>query len=151
MYRGPDPKAKEIYKLHDQGFKSIISLRTNPERKKERLCKKLGMKWIQIKTGVFKTPTDEQIDQFRALVKDPANQPTYVSCEIDMDRTAIYIAAYRMVDQHWTFDQVNQELHKNHQKQWWPIFRKYQRVIADYAATHQTKELDTKDDGSLGK
>ena len=48
LYRGLDPKTKVIYKLHDQGIKTIISLRTNPERKKQRLCEELGMNWIQI-------------------------------------------------------------------------------------------------------
>jgi len=134
LYRGPDPKVKAIYALHDQGIKTVISLRTNPERKKERLCQKLGMKWINIRTGVFKTPTDDQFDEFRRIVNDPACQPCYTSCEIDMDRTGVYLAAYRLVDQHWTSEQVNQEFKLHHQKTWWPIFRKYQRVVSLYAS-----------------
>src|SRR5258708_226076 len=90
IFRGHDPKIQEIMALHDKGFKTIVSLRTNPESKKRRYCDKLGMKWIQIRTGVFLTPTDEQFDQFRAIVKNPANLPCYVSCEIDMDRTSVY-------------------------------------------------------------
>lgn len=133
LTRGPDPKVKDIYALHDKGVKTIISLRTNPEHDKERLCQKLGMKWVQIKTGVFKTPSAEQFDQFRSIVNDNKQQPVYACCEIDMDRTGVYIAAMRMVDQHWTATQMNDEFRSHHQKRWWPIFRKYQRVVAEYA------------------
>ena len=133
LYRGPDPKTKDIYALHDKGIKTIISLRTNPEPKKEKLCEKLGMRWINIKTGVFRTPTLDQFDQFRAILNDPKMQPCYTACEIDMDRTGVYIATYRMVDQHWTAQQMEDEFTSHHQKKWWPIFRKYERVVTAYA------------------
>jgi hypothetical protein len=134
LWRGPDPKMADIQSLHDdKGIKTIISCRTNPQPKKREECEKLGMKWIQITTGVFKVPTDDQLDQFRAIVNDPKNQPCYTSCEIDMDRTGVYIAAYRMVDQHWTAAQMDQEFHTHHQKRWWPVFRKYQAHVEAYA------------------
>jgi len=139
LYRGPDPKVEDIYALHDKGMKTIISLRTNPEHDKERLCQKLDMKWVQIKTGVFKTPSADQFDQFRSIVNDPQQQPVYASCEIDMDRTGVYIAALRMVDQHWSAAQMNEELRLHHQKRWWPIFRKYQRVVTEYADSRLAK------------
>jgi tyrosine-protein phosphatase SIW14 len=141
LYRGLDPKASVIHKLHDEGIKTIISLRTNPEWKKQRLCEELGMSWIQIKTGVFKTPTHEQFDQFRSIVNDPKYQPCYTACEVDMDRTGVYIAAYRMVDQHWTAEQMDAELKEHHQKTWWPIFRKYQKDVIAYAK----EKLEAKD------
>jgi protein tyrosine phosphatase (PTP) superfamily phosphohydrolase (DUF442 family) len=143
LYRGGDPKIKDIYSLHDRGFKTIISLRTNSEEKKRKLCEKLGMKWIQIKTGVFLTPTDEQFDQFRAIANDPKNQPCLAACEIDMDRTGVYIATYRMVDQHWTAQQMEDEFSAHHQKKWWPPFRKYERVVVAYAEKHAQTATST--------
>lgn len=143
LYRGQDPKASELYALKQKGIKTIISLRTNPERKKAELCKKLGMNWYQIKTGVFKTPTDEQFDEFRKIVDDPKNQPCYTSCEIDMDRTGVYIAAYRMVEEHWTTTQMVNEFNSHHQKKWWPIFRKYQAKVVAYAKRRGQDPGDT--------
>ncbi len=134
LYRGMDPKAKDIRVLHDKGFKTIISLRTNPQKKKEKMCDQLAMKWIQIKTGVFKVPSFEQMDQFRAIVNNPQMQPCYASCEVNMDRTGVYIAAHRMVDLHWTAQQVADEFKAHHQKTWWPPFRKYQAQVEAYAA-----------------
>jgi protein tyrosine/serine phosphatase len=143
LSRGPDPKIADIYRLRDQGVKTIISLRTNSELKKQKLCKELGLNWYQIKTGVFKTPSDDQFDRFRAIVNDSKNCPCYASCEIDMDRTGVYIAAYRMVDQHWTREQMVAELRTHHQKRWWPIFRKYEAKVVAYAQKHQpTKDTD---------
>ena len=137
LYRGGDPKIKDVHMLHDKGFKTIISLRTNPETKKAKLCDQLGMKWINIPTGVFKTPTDEAFDQFRIIVKDPKNLPCYVSCEIDMDRTSVYLAAYRLTDLNWSIQQIEDDFHKHHQKAWWPVFRQYKRVAIKYAESHK--------------
>jgi hypothetical protein len=143
LMRGQDPKIKDIYALHEKGIKTIISLRTNPENKKREVCEKLGMNWINIKTGVFKVPTAEQFDQFRAIVNDPKYQPCYASCEIDMDRTGVYIAAYRMVDQHWTAAQMRDEFDHHHQKKWWPVFRKYERNVIAYAAQRKANPEGT--------
>lgn len=141
LYRGMDPKVKELQVLHDKGFKTIISLRTNPQRKKEKICDQLGMKWIQIKTGVFKVPTFEQMDQFRAIVNNPKMQPCYASCEVNMDRTGVYIAAHRMVDLHWTAKQVEDEFKAHHQKTWWPPFRKYLPQVVAYAAKRSSSSV----------
>ncbi|MGH9548272.1 MAG: fused DSP-PTPase phosphatase/NAD kinase-like protein, partial [Terriglobales bacterium] len=137
IYRGQDPKAKELVHLRDDlGIKTIISCRTNDESKKFELCRKLGMNWVNIKTGVFETPSDEDLDRFESVMHNPAMQPVFLSCEMDMDRTGAYLAVYRMIDQGWTLDQVKQEMSEHHQKKWWPIFPKYARVAADYAARH---------------
>jgi protein tyrosine phosphatase (PTP) superfamily phosphohydrolase (DUF442 family) len=149
LYRGPDPKIKDIYALHDKGVKTIISLRTNPEKKKAKLCEKLGMKWINIKTGVFKTPTPDQFDQYRAILNDPKQRPIYTSCEIDMDRTGVYLAAWEMVDRGCTEKQMCDTFREHHQKTWWPIFRKYERVVLDYAKTREhTVASDTTPSGT---
>jgi protein tyrosine/serine phosphatase len=144
LYRGHDPSTKEIKALHDLGIKTIVSLRTNPQSRKRRLCQKLGMDWVLIKTGVFLTPTFSQLDEFRAIVNDPASHPCYVCCEIDMDRTSVYIGAYRMVDQNWTAEQMRDELEHHHPKRWWPTFRKYERIIIAYARDRQMPKLETK-------
>ncbi len=133
IYRGCDPKVKDIYVLHDKGFKSIVSLRLNPQNNKSRLCDKLGMKWFHIPTGVFLTPTFEQLDQFRVIVNDKKNLPCLVTCEVDMDRTGAYLAAYRLVDLHWSEEQIDQDFKKHHQKIWWPPFRAYQKDVLNYA------------------
>jgi len=140
IYRGGDPKVADIYRLHDQGFKTIISLRLNPQASKERLCHKLDMQWFHIPTGVFLTPTAEQFDQFREIVKNPKNRPCYVACEVDMDRTGAYLAAYRMVDLHWSAEQIKEDFRKHHQKIWWPPFRKYERRVSEYANSRKQKD-----------
>lgn len=139
IFRGTDPKVKDVYKLHDKGFKSIISLRVHLEKRKEKLCQKLGMNWFHIPTGVFLTPTPDQFDQFRAIVRDPQNRPCYVTCEVDMDRTSVYLAAYRMVDLNWTATQIKEDFRKHHQKIWWPPFRKYQAKVIEYAKSRREK------------
>ena len=137
LYRGPDPSVREIYALHDKGFKTIVSIRTNQEDKKRKLCEKLGMRWVNIRTGVFLLPTDEQFDQFRATINKPENLPCLVSCELGMDRAGVYIAAHRMADQNWSAQKMVEEFHTHHQKRWWPVFRKYQQRVISYAERRQ--------------
>jgi protein tyrosine phosphatase (PTP) superfamily phosphohydrolase (DUF442 family) len=133
LYRGSDPTMREICALHEKGFKTIISIRTNAEDKKRKLCEKLGMRWVNIKTGVFLLPTDDQFDQFRAIINEPENRPCLVSCELGMDRVGVYIAAHRMADENWSERQMREEFRTHHQKRWWPIFRKYQQLVVGYA------------------
>lgn len=136
LYRGPDPRVEDIYALHKKGFKTIVSMRTNPQWQKQELCQKLGMKWVHIKTGVFQVPTEQQIDIFRSVVKDPERQPVYCSCEISMDRTGVFLAAHQMADNGWDYQKMDVDFHKHHPKLWWPIFRKYERAVNTYATGH---------------
>lgn len=150
IYRGQDPKMKEIRELQQQGIKTIISLRTNPQRKKARLAQSLGMKWVNIPTGVFKVPTNVEFDSFRAVVNNPANKPCYVSCEVDSDRVGLYLAAHRLVDLGWTPEQVQADFKKNHQKTWWPPFRKYYARVVSYAESNRAAQARKQESPSLG-
>jgi hypothetical protein len=64
-----------------------------------------------------------------------------MSCEVDMDRTGVYLAAYRMVDQNWSPQQMREEFSKHHKKVWWPTFRKYQRVVISYAEKRRQAQI----------
>lgn len=142
LYTGPDPKVKDIYALHDKGVKTIVSLRLHEQPKKEKLCQQLGMRWYQIKSGVFLAPTDEQFDKFRAILNNPGNLPCYTACEVGSDRVGVYLAAYRAVDQHWTEDQIAQGFRDEHQKTWWPAFRKYKPAVIAYAKRQEAAGHD---------
>ena len=50
-----------------------------------------------------------------------------------MDRTGVYLAAYRMADLHWSAQQIHEDFRTHHQKVWWPVFRKYERHVIEYA------------------
>lgn len=133
LYRGSEPGVNELERLKAQGIKTIVSCRTNPEKSKARLAEKLGMNFINIPTGVFIAPGTKEINVFLRLVHNPANQPVYVSCIIGTDRTSVYVAAYRVVDQHYTYEQACADMKKNHLKPWWYSFRQYKKVVRQYA------------------
>jgi hypothetical protein len=141
IYRGGDPKTRDIYMLRDKGIKTIISLRVNPQKNKTLLCEKLGMQWVHIPTGIFLTPKTDEFDHFRAVVNNPKNLPCYMACEVDMDRTGVYIAVYRMVDQYWSIEQVKEEFRQHHQKKWWPPFWNYAKAVEEYAKNHKDLQL----------
>ncbi len=138
LYRGTDPKIKDLPKLQQQGFKTIVSFRTNDQPKKSLRASQLGIRWVNIPTGVFLNPTDQEFDDFRAVINDPKNLPCLMTCEVNMDRTLVYLAAHQMVDKGWTAAQIDREFKEAHQKVWWPPFRKYRETVADYAAKRRT-------------
>jgi protein tyrosine phosphatase (PTP) superfamily phosphohydrolase (DUF442 family) len=148
IYRGRDPNIAQIKVLHDKGIKTIVSLRTHDQPKKQKYAESLGMKWVRIPSGVFKTPAFAEIDAFRGVVNKPANQPCYVCCTIGTDRNAAFLAAYRMTDENWTAQQTLTELEQHHLKRWWPIFADYPKTAAAYAKTHQsTTDTETASSG----
>lgn len=57
-----------------------------------------------------------------------------MTCEVNMDRTMVYLAAHQMVDKGWSAEQIDREFKEAHQKVWWPPFRKYRETVANYAA-----------------
>jgi tRNA-2-methylthio-N6-dimethylallyladenosine synthase len=133
LYRGSDPTKKQMQHLKAMGIKTLISCRTNPEKSKAKYARSIGMNFFHIPTGVFITPGTKEVNQFLTIVHNPANQPAYISCVIGTDRTSVYVASYRVVDQHYTYAQAREDMKKNHLKPWWYSFRRYKYVAREYA------------------
>lgn len=129
-YAGPAPipSLGGVEKLKAQGIKTIINVRTNHMRHVERHARRAGMNYYQIQSGVFKVPQDKEIRQFIDIVSNPVNQPVYVCCTLGTDRTAYYVACYRMACLGWTDDKAITTMDDG-LKQWWPIFRKYKTSL----------------------
>jgi protein tyrosine phosphatase (PTP) superfamily phosphohydrolase (DUF442 family) len=133
LYRGSDPSRKEMLRLKEEkGIKTFISCRTNPEKSKQRFAEANGMQLIHIPTGVFITPGPKEVNRFLTVIHNPANQPAFISCVIGTDRTSVYVATYRVVDQHYTYQQAIADMKANHLKPWWYSFRRYKYVVRDY-------------------
>ncbi|HEY9783851.1 MAG TPA: hypothetical protein V6D17_00525 [Candidatus Obscuribacterales bacterium] len=54
LYRGRDPKDHMLAEIKARGVKTIVSLRTNPQRSKAKKAEALGINFIQIPIGIYR-------------------------------------------------------------------------------------------------
>lgn len=128
---GDAPSYKEMQRLKAWGVKSIINLRTNPLEDQQKWAGEMGIKVYRVKTGVMVEPGPKEINRFIRLIGDPENQPAYICCTGGRDRTAFYVALYRMAIEGWTAEQAKGELRAHKLRRIWPIFWQYDDILKE--------------------
>jgi tyrosine-protein phosphatase SIW14 len=113
-YRGAQPKGSDYRDLAALGVKTVIDLQIDGPSKEGADVQAAGMKFFRIGMTTSKAPTDPQIQQFFAIVNDPANQPVYVHCAGGRHRTGTMTALYRMQFDGWTAAQAYDEMRQYH-------------------------------------
>ncbi|MFN8554814.1 MAG: hypothetical protein U0103_25360 [Candidatus Obscuribacterales bacterium] len=139
---------KQIETLHDKAFpkRSFPAHQSAKERKTLQKARHELVRHQNRRLQGSHIRTDGPISSNR---KQSQMQPVYTSKgEVNMD-CKVYIAAHRMVDLHWTAQQVADEFKAHHQKTWCSPFRKYQSQVearmqprgATAAAWHLVRHL----------
>lgn len=119
LWRGAAPSNQAMQKLAESGVKTIVDLRmAGPGAAEEATkAKKLGIKYVHIPLG-FMGPSLFKVAQFLNIVNDPANQPVFVHCRYGADRTGALVAVFRVIHDHWSFNQAYSEMRSHHFKPW---------------------------------
>ncbi len=128
LWRGAAPSNQAMQKLAESGVKTIVDLRLaglGAEEEANR-AKKLGIKYIHIPLG-FMGPSLSKVAQFLNIVNDPANQPVFVHCRYGADRTGALVGVFRVIHDHWSFNQAYSEMRSHHFKPWLATLK---RVVA---------------------
>jgi tyrosine-protein phosphatase SIW14 len=128
LWRGAAPSNQAMQKLAESGVKTIVDLRLaglGAEEEASR-AKKLGIKYIHIPLG-FMGPSLSKVAQFLNIVNDPANQPVFVHCRYGADRTGALVGVFRVIHDHWSFNQAYSEMRSHHFKPWLASLK---RVVA---------------------
>lgn len=128
LWRGAAPSNQAMQKLAESGVKTIVDLRLaglGAEEEASR-AKKLGIKYIHIPLG-FMGPSLPKVAQFLNIVNDPANQPVFVHCRYGADRTGALVGVFRVIHDHWSFNQAYSEMRSHHFKPWLASLK---RVVA---------------------
>lgn len=80
------PSKEEIKELPQQGFKSVINLRTSEEEdmpfsphEEGELVRELGMEFLNIPISSKEGPKPEQVDQFRSEIEH-LPKPVFIHC-----------------------------------------------------------------------
>jgi protein tyrosine/serine phosphatase len=111
VYRGGQPTSADLVTLRNQGFRTVVNLRSHHSERRE--VEALGMKAVEIPMRadlVCTPPSQAQVFQFLDTVLDPANQPVFVHCAHGCDRTGVMAAVYRMEVDGWSPREALEEM-----------------------------------------
>src|SRR3982751_5597376 len=109
-FRGAQPMPEDYQSLKDLGVKTVVDLRNDPTDYERNDVEKLGMKYVNIPMSGWKSPKDEDVQQFLGLLNNPETGTVYVHCKAGIHRTGITAAIYRMEKYGWDYDKAYQEM-----------------------------------------
>ncbi len=110
FYRGAQPLESDYQSLKDLGVTTVIDLRNDPTAYEKGDVEALGMKYVNIPMSGWKSPQQQDVDSFLALVNNPETGKFYVHCKAGIHRTGVVGAAYRYTNYGWSYDQVYKEM-----------------------------------------
>ena len=129
LYRGSQPNAEGFEQLKKLGVTTIVDLRRQHPgavKKERQRVEALGMHFVYIPASGWSPPTDDELVQFFSFLQQHPKEKLYVHCWLGDDRTGVFLAAYRIVFEHWTAEKAFQEMLFFHFKNFWhPSMRIY--------------------------
>ena len=129
LYRGSQPNEEGFEQLQKLGITTIVDIRRQHQGavKNERMrVEALGMHFVYIPASGWSAPTDDELVQFFSFLQQHPKEKLYVHCWLGDDRTGVFLAAYRIVFEHWTAEKAFQEMLFFHFKNFWhPSMRIY--------------------------
>ncbi len=108
---GAQPKNEAFAKLAQNGFRSVLSLRTENEgvdlKKDRELTEGAGMQYLHVPI-VSAAPDTNRIADFIKAVDDPKHHPMLIYCG-SANRVGAFWMIYRVVRDGWTEDKAFEE------------------------------------------
>ncbi len=126
LYRGAQPDAEGMRRLHKMGIRTVINLRQYHSDDDE--IGELPLKAVRIRMSAWRV-RDDQVVRFLKAVTAPGHQPVYVHCRRGSDRTGLMLAVYRVVVEGWSRAAAAEEMrHGGYSAA--EIFGKLQKYLA---------------------
>lgn len=113
IYRGAAPTPDGLAQLKKMGVVHIIDLRIERKGQDEEAAaaKGLGLERTRIRMG-REAPTEKQVKEFMAIIRQAKTKPVFIHCQHGADRTGAMIGIYRAVDCGWKFDDIWKEMRR---------------------------------------
>ena len=104
FYRGNQPTERGIATLRAMGVKTVVNLRDDFDPREALWVRDAGMEYLLITTDC-RDIRPRQIATFMARMReyreDPSAWPVFVHCHHGRDRTGLYVAVWRIVEEGW--------------------------------------------------
>jgi tyrosine-protein phosphatase SIW14 len=127
LYRGAQPSPEGFSQLKKLGIGMVVNFRDErgEQQTEQRAAEALGMRYVVIGWNARKEPTDAQVAEFLALVRENAQTKIFAHCHLGADRTGVMLATYRIAEDHWTAEQALAEMKAFHLHFWLPHLKHY--------------------------
>ncbi|HNX26688.1 MAG TPA: dual specificity protein phosphatase family protein [Phycisphaerae bacterium] len=138
LYRSAQPDPERWKVLRDQyHIHTVVNFRYDDPGDEgmmfeKQFCKDNNIKLIRIALDDA-PPTEKELTEFLNIVKNPANQPVLVHCELGRSRTGVMVAAYRIKCDGWTAAKAIEES-KHFKQNIRPVYVDYLNKIASQSA-----------------
>jgi len=106
VYRSAQPSAPGMRELQYKGIKTVLNLRYLQNDAALTQSTNLVTQHLSMLASAI---SQEQLHQALALIR-LAEKPVLVHCRYGSDRTGAVIAAYRIIEQHWTKKEAVREM-----------------------------------------
>lgn len=127
LYRGAQPSPEGFSQLKKLGIAVVVNFRDErgEQQKEQRAAEALGMRYVVIGWNARKEPTDAQVAEFLALVRENSQTKIFAHCHLGAERTGVMLATYRIAEDHWTAEQALAEMKAFHLHFWLPHLKHY--------------------------
>ena len=116
LYRSGEVKPAQLARLQQEyGIGRVVSLLNAeaPVTIAERdAAQRLGLQWINVPLGGDGGSRPEDRRRLREVLGEPNALPTLVHCAAGVNRTGLAVGIYRLHCQHWTLEQVLDEMQR---------------------------------------
>jgi len=109
-FRGAQPKGHDFADLAALGVRTVIDLTRDGDPTEQGIVEKAGMRFVRIPLTTTSAPPAAAVEQFLAIVNDPARQPVFVHCQGGRHRTGVMTAIYRLTHDSWSADRAFDEM-----------------------------------------
>jgi tyrosine-protein phosphatase SIW14 len=140
FFRGAQPLPEDFQSLRDLGIQTIVDLRNDPMDYEKSKVEVLGMKYINIPMSGWRTPKEEQIEDFLNLINNPETGAFFVHCKAGIHRTGVIGAVYRFKKYGWDYNQTYQEM-KDYNFSAGLFHQALKGYVKDYAKRLEAKKI----------
>jgi protein tyrosine/serine phosphatase len=118
LYRGAQPSEEGFRTLRGMGVRTVVNLRDDADPREQAWAEAAGMQYVRI-PSMCRDPRADDVRRFLRLMEGgtvasqggpPASFPVFVHCLKGKDRTGLFVAAYRIVEQHWSSERALREM-----------------------------------------
>jgi protein tyrosine/serine phosphatase len=96
LYRSGRLRTHNLEKVLDEyGIRTVVNLR-DPLYEQRRVCQDRGVRVVDLPMRPETPPSEEQLEQWLALLDDPESRPILVHCEHGVVRTGMMVAIFEM-------------------------------------------------------
>ena len=145
LYRGGQPRAGGLRRLHELGIDTIVNLRGPGEltRAEEAEARELGLNYFNVPLPNWGRPQDDRVRRILIIIAAPQNGRVFVHCKDGVDRTGTIVALHRVAHEGWTSHQALAEAERMG-------MRRFQFWMRDYTDDYGQSNTDFGDRLGVG-